>query len=111
MDFDIYDTDSARYFYQSKRSVGGNNQKQQQSATRWDDRKYMYFAPNNITSLTKVNVVDGWYISFVYYIVMFTLSHMILRAPYSKQTTVDMGLRQLSQTRDIQNKAHYYTLL
>jgi len=27
MDFDIYDTDSARYFYQSKRSVGGNNQK------------------------------------------------------------------------------------
>ena len=42
---------------------------------------------------------------------MFTLSHMILRAPNSKQTTVDMGLRQLSQTRDIQNKAHYYTLL
>jgi hypothetical protein len=34
MDFDIYDTDSARYFYQSKRSVGGNNQKHQQSATR-----------------------------------------------------------------------------
>jgi hypothetical protein len=40
-------------------AVGGNNQKHQQSATRWDDRKYMYFAPNNITSLTKVNVVDG----------------------------------------------------
>ena len=107
MDFDIYDTDSARYYYQSKRSVGGNNQKHQQSATRWDDRKYMYFAPNNITSLTKVNIVDGWYIILL----CLHLNHMILRAPNSKQTTVDMGLRQLGQTRDIQNKAHYYTLL